>query len=61
MCSFRFYSGTVETHLTPTSEIGVQILTQFKWNKLVVPVGQLFKVQNLDQLYVLNFSALPTT
>ena len=46
----------------PTSEAGVQFPASPQVGKLVViAVGRQFTVQNLDQLYVLVSSALPTT
>ena len=43
-----------------TSEAGVHVPARPQGGKLVA-VGQQFTVQNLDQLYVLVSSALPTT
>ena len=49
-------------HSYPTSETGVQILTQLQLGKLVLhAIGGWFTEQNLDQLYVLVSSALLTT
>ena len=47
------------THLRPTSEIRVRILTGLQAHKLAL--GQQFTVQKLDQLFVLVSSSLPTT
>ena len=47
------------TLLLPTSEAGVRFMALPQVGKLVV--GRQFTVQNLDQLYVLVSSALPTT
>ena len=53
------HSGRVVTLLPPTSKAGVRYPTRPQVGKLVV--GRQFTVQNLDQLYVLVSSALPTT
>ena len=44
----------------PTSEAGVRFPAQPQVGKLLA-VGRQFTVQNLDELYVLVSSALPTT
>ena len=50
------------TFSPPTSEAGLWFLDWPQVGKLVVACfGRQFTVQNLDQLYVLVSSALPTT
>ena len=52
----------VVTLSPPTSEIGVQIPAQPKWESwLLLAVGRQFTVQNFDQLYALVSSAHKTT
>ena len=48
------------TLLPPTSEAGVRFLAWLQVGKLVVACHW-FTVKNLDQMYVLVSSALPTT
>ena len=45
-----------------TSEIGFDSWPGLKWESWqLLAIGRQFTVQNLDQLYVLVLSALPTT
>ena len=56
------HGGRVVTLLPPISEAGVRFPAWPQVGKLVVAsVGRQFTVQNLNQLYVLVSSALPTT
>ena len=58
----RGNGGRVVTLSPPTSEIRVRFPALPEVGKLVLlVVGQQFTVQNLDHLYVLVSSALPTT
>ena len=54
-------SGQHGTLSPSTSEAGVWFPARPQVGKLVVAIGQQFTVQNLDQLYILVSSALPTT
>ena len=62
--SFCSFSASVAEHFIgyhSTSDASVPFLAQPQVGKLVVAIGRQFTVQNLDQLYVLITSALPTT
>ena len=55
------YSDRVVTLSPPTSEARVWFMALPQVGKLVTPVGQQCKVQNLEQLYMLFSAGRPTT
>ena len=59
---FRGHGGRVVTLSPPTSEVRFGSRPYLKYESwYLLAVGWQFTVQNLDQLYVLVSSALPTT